>query len=464
MPTMNRRYTPGIRVELNPAEGTAAKPSSDNHPEPSDSSLETNAYSKAIEQQLVAIERDANDTLNTISTIGVRPSRYLPPKPERSSKSLAEQQQRRELFTLFNTMRSAYFAENDDALNACIGTEIHLNNEQTYRVKEFLSAGNFGTTFIAEHPEHGDVVVKAIELPDRSDMYLKDRPAGENGQMRIDALRARSPLVELATMYQLNKLGENNPAPQLLDAEFQAHPDNLNHRLVFIVMEQAIGTTVEQWFEDEHTMEDIVTMLLDLTKRIKVSHDAGIIHSDLKPSNLMVDDSSGNPTVQLLDFGIAKLELLRDQQQYEKQEYPDDALVYQDEQLYDDVIPMRPSYARGTKANPYSKNFAIKKELPSAARDRYALGRIIQLALHDEKFNDWHKMQSASDQFTPAEKIVHNIAERLTRTSPDQRATLDETITELEKALEQMDPLHVVASMGSQETDTTFVDNSTFIA
>jgi serine/threonine protein kinase len=39
---------------------------------------------------------------------------------------------------------------------------------------------------------------------------------------------------------------------------------------------------------------------------VKHLHDRGIVHRDLKPENFLMDDTSENAEVKLIDFGLSK--------------------------------------------------------------------------------------------------------------------------------------------------------------
>jgi serine/threonine protein kinase len=75
----------------------------------------------------------------------------------------------------------------------------------------------------------------------------------------------------------------------------------------FFVMEYVDGVPITQ-FCDEHSLP--MTTRLELFARVCVAlqhaHQKGIIHRDVKPSNILVGQQDGQPAPKIIDFGIAK--------------------------------------------------------------------------------------------------------------------------------------------------------------
>jgi tetratricopeptide (TPR) repeat protein/tRNA A-37 threonylcarbamoyl transferase component Bud32 len=72
---------------------------------------------------------------------------------------------------------------------------------------------------------------------------------------------------------------------------------------VFIVMEFLSGQSLKQWLveEDPHT-EDIIGVFLQVCDGLSAAHDAGIVHCDVKPANIVVTRGG---IAKLLDFGLS---------------------------------------------------------------------------------------------------------------------------------------------------------------
>lgn len=50
-------------------------------------------------------------------------------------------------------------------------------------------------------------------------------------------------------------------------------------------------------------VEDALELMIQVTSGLEAAHDLGVVHRDIKPDNLMLDDEA---TVKIIDFGIAK--------------------------------------------------------------------------------------------------------------------------------------------------------------
>ncbi len=75
---------------------------------------------------------------------------------------------------------------------------------------------------------------------------------------------------------------------------------------VFIVMELVDGETLARWLERPRTWREVVAMFAGAGAGLHAAHQAGIVHRDFKPANVLVD-RDGRPRVG--DFGLANVDL-----------------------------------------------------------------------------------------------------------------------------------------------------------
>ena len=75
---------------------------------------------------------------------------------------------------------------------------------------------------------------------------------------------------------------------------------------IYIAMEFVDGTTLRKWIRSEsRTWADVVAMFVQVGEGLAAAHEAGVVHRDFKPANVLVD-TRGQPKVA--DFGLAGLD------------------------------------------------------------------------------------------------------------------------------------------------------------
>jgi tetratricopeptide (TPR) repeat protein/tRNA A-37 threonylcarbamoyl transferase component Bud32 len=73
---------------------------------------------------------------------------------------------------------------------------------------------------------------------------------------------------------------------------------------VYIAMEHVAGETFDRWLAAEpRALREVVDVFAAAGAGLAAAHAAGLVHRDVKPSNLMVDAKGG---VRVVDFGLAR--------------------------------------------------------------------------------------------------------------------------------------------------------------
>ena len=142
-----------------------------------------------------------------------------------------------------------------------------------YRVLAVAGVGAMGAVFRARDEElDRDVALKILSAP---------TPA--NQQLRLEALAA-------AQMRHPNVV-------ELFDV-------HLDHDPAFLVMEFVLGEGLRQWLAGEHGVDARLRLLAGAGRGLAHAHEAGIVHGDFKPENVMV---GADGRARVFDFGLAAL-------------------------------------------------------------------------------------------------------------------------------------------------------------
>ncbi len=73
---------------------------------------------------------------------------------------------------------------------------------------------------------------------------------------------------------------------------------------VYLAMELIDGVSMSEWLsEGERTWQEVVEVMRAAGEGLAAAHEAGVVHRDFKPSNVMIDNGG---RVRVVDFGLAR--------------------------------------------------------------------------------------------------------------------------------------------------------------
>ncbi len=150
-----------------------------------------------------------------------------------------------------------------------------------YRIISSLGEGGMGTVYLAEQqkPVRREVALKVIKL------------GMDTGEViaRFNAERQA-----LAIMTHPN-------VAKVLDAGVTTDGRP------YFAMEYVAGIPITEYC-DRHqlTVRDRLELFIKVCQGIQHAHQKGIIHRDVKPTNILVSEHDGEPVPSVIDFGIAK--------------------------------------------------------------------------------------------------------------------------------------------------------------
>src|SRR5262245_17435609 len=151
-----------------------------------------------------------------------------------------------------------------------------------YRIIKRLGSGGMGEVYQAEDTRLRRLVALKMMLDDGE----------QNAQARMRFLR------EAQASSSLNH-------PNIVTIHEIDEVERAGARYNFIVMEYVEGRTLKE-IAGACSLEEAVDIVMQIADALAQAHERGIVHRDVKPSNVIVTSQN---RVKVLDFGVAKFAL-----------------------------------------------------------------------------------------------------------------------------------------------------------
>jgi len=183
----------------------------------------------------------------------------------------------------------------------------------------------------------------------------------------------------------------------------------------WIVMELIRARSLQERIKQDGTLplRSVAEIGRQMLSALTAAHDAGILHRDVKPSNVLVTDTPSRRAV-LTDFGIARAQ--------------SDATLTQTGKLIGSPAYIAPERARGRHAVPASDLWSLGATLYAAIEGKSPFERIDAVA---------SLVAVLTDEPAPAPNAgpLRPVIEGLLRKNPDERLTAAEASVMLDRIL-----------------------------
>jgi serine/threonine protein kinase len=201
---------------------------------------------------------------------------------------------------------------------ACAG-----NSALRQRVEALLTA-HFGAGDFLERPPHAALETEVDSLGDAPGSvvgsYKLLQQIGEGGMGVVYMAEQTAPIHRVVALKIIKPGMDTRRIIARFEAERQAlalmdHPNiakvldagaSASGRPYF-VMELVKGVPITEYCDAQRlTVRQRLALIIDVCHGIQHAHQKGVIHRDLKPTNVLVAEYDGRPVPRIIDFGVAK--------------------------------------------------------------------------------------------------------------------------------------------------------------
>jgi len=182
------------------------------------------------------------------------------------------------------------FAAPEEAIGLPAATEMHAGPALPFHVRDLrfeavLGSGRSGVVYRARQVSmHRDVAVKVFA------------PSLRTGGLSTRLRR------EIMATGRLHHPG----IAQVLSAESLAWPDGTTRSA--LVIEYVRGFRLSDYAEANRlAVREVIEIVLQVCDAVAAAHRAGVVHHDVKPANILIEEDEGGRRVKLVDFGISTI-------------------------------------------------------------------------------------------------------------------------------------------------------------
>ncbi len=192
------------------------------------------------------------------------------------------------------------------------------------RVIELLNHHDAEQSFLERPPEGLTLTLDGNEVTEKPGEsvgpYKLREKIGEGGMGVVYAAEQERPIRRKVAIKVIKPGMDSRAVLARFEAEQQALAI-MNHRNIakvldagiadsgrpYFVMELVSGIPITEYCdENQMSIEERLTLFIQVCRAIQHAHQKGIIHRDIKPSNVLVTEEDGESIPKVIDFGVAK--------------------------------------------------------------------------------------------------------------------------------------------------------------
>lgn len=152
--------------------------------------------------------------------------------------------------------------------------------EGRYQIREPIAAGCIGTSYMGwQMSVSREVVIKVIHPSYSGDPNTEDR------FLHAAGLAAQLVAPAIGNVYDVGRTEDG---------------------VLYVVVELVRGRPLSEYAKQRLALRRTISIAVQVCEALDAAHKMQVMHGDLKPGNIFVDDSTGRDTVKVVDFGLAR--------------------------------------------------------------------------------------------------------------------------------------------------------------
>lgn len=278
--------------------------------------------------------------------------------------------------------------------NPVVGDEIG-----EYRIVKMLGEGGMGRVYEAEH-------IKTTKHVALKVLHPKGRSHAIEERFRREA----ESILRIAN-------------PHVVDIE--CFGPSADGKFLYLAMELICGKSLDRVIFEEKPFAPLRALEIasQICQALTVAHEAGVIHRDLKPGNVMLVDRDENPDfVKVLDFGLARIDV-------------GESALTRAGDLIGTFAYMAPEQGQGKPATPKIDIYAVGEVLYEMLTKKLPHEGAEEILARKATVDATPIVQHRPDL---PEEVSQLVMKALARNPQDRHSTMDELAQEIDSIIEQL--------------------------
>lgn len=200
-------------------------------------------------------------------------------------------------------VEKALAAGSDDNLTLQIVEITGLSDKTFVELKDQVSQLPPAPKLEPRKTFEGYNVLREIYISSRSHVYLAQDPdTKQNVVIKTPSTEMKNNQEYLESFLMEDWIAKRINNDHVLKAVDDRHKKNF----LYVVTEFIEGKTLAQWMRDnpKPSISTVRTIVEQIAKGLQAFHRQEMVHQDLRPNNIMIDDAG---TVKIIDFGATKV-------------------------------------------------------------------------------------------------------------------------------------------------------------